>query len=262
VSLTMQALQRYGGTTSQVKWRGMELADAEGCAAYLAGRVADRVRDAPAVAELVRDLQGLTTTEMGVSTLEQLIATESDRQPWEIGESMAECLLEDELGVQWSWNTNRDRRTPRASLPGADLVGFADLGEGTELVFGEVKTSSDKATPPNVMTGRGGMIHQLEGLAGDRELHWTLLKWLHARCRNTALSPLFKSATKRYLESEGRALYLCGVLMRDTAPAELDLSNRATKFSAVITAPTRAHLTAWYVPFAASTWCGKVGPTP
>ena len=47
------------------------------------------------------------------------------------------------MRVDWPWNTVRNRRTPRASLPGADLVGFYRENDTVLLLFGEVKTSSD-----------------------------------------------------------------------------------------------------------------------
>ena len=61
----------------------------------------------------------------------------------------------------------RDKRTPKASLPGADLVDFVSHNGETRLVLGEVKCSSDRNTPPNVMIGRHGMTKQLETLATD-----------------------------------------------------------------------------------------------
>lgn len=196
---------------------------------------------------------------MGVDTIERLLSTDGTREAWEVGEAMAECFLEDELGVEWPWNTNRDRRTPRASLPGADLVGFVDRGSGAEFAFGEVKTSEDDGTPPNVMTGRTGMIQQLEALAGNIEHHFTLIKWLHARCKNTEHWSSFQSAAARYVSSSGRAIFLCGLLMRDTQPAELDLRNRAAAISATVAGPTSAHLTAWYLPVAIADWCVQAG---
>ena len=47
----------------------------------------------------------------------------------------------------------RDRRTPRASLRGADLIGFHCENEALFLLLGEVRTSSEKNTPPRVMRG-------------------------------------------------------------------------------------------------------------
>jgi hypothetical protein len=52
---------------------------------------------------------------------------------------------------------------PKASLPGADLVGLIALGaDDAVLAIGEVKTFEDVDTHPGVMSGRSGMAHQLE----------------------------------------------------------------------------------------------------
>ena len=54
------------------------------------------------------------------------IENSPEAEDWEVGEALAECALQHDSGreVHWPWNTVRDRRTPRASLPGTDLVGF------------------------------------------------------------------------------------------------------------------------------------------
>lgn len=258
MSLTLSTLQRYGDDTTRVEWRGVEIVDEDECASYLADPVGLRLRDAPSVEELANDLRALATTAMESATIEELVtADEGPREPWEVGEAMAECLLQDEVGARWPWNTMRDRRTPRASLPGADLVGFLDRGDGLRLLFGEVKTSWDETAPPGVMTGRSGMIQQLESLVQNDELHFTLLKWLHARCKRTENWDAFVEATGNYVKSRGRAFYLCGVLMRDTRPAEVDLRNRAVALAARVESPTSASLTAWYLPVKATDWLSK-----
>ena len=39
--------------------------------------------------------------------------------------------------MKFPWNSDRDKRTPKASLPGADLVGFIENGDEVVLVLGE-----------------------------------------------------------------------------------------------------------------------------
>lgn len=98
------------------------------------------------------------------------------------------------------------------------------------------------------------MIHQLDSLADDLKVHRTLINWLHARCKDTELWPFFQRAIGKYLESEGRALVLFGLLMRDTNPHELDLKNRAKALSQNVEAPTRVELNAWYFPRPINEW--------
>src|SRR5690606_29430437 len=126
----------------------------------------------------------------------------------------------------WPWNTVRDRRTPRASLPGTDLVGFYRQGETVLLLFGEVKTSSEQSAPPNVMYGGSGMTWQLEESAKRLDIQRSLLQWLHARCLVEPYRDLYEKAVSRYLCSEGKELLIVGVLIRDTQPNEADLQSR------------------------------------
>lgn len=101
--------------------------------------------------------------------------------PWQVGEAIAEVILEKDHSVTFPWNTRRDERNPRASLQGADLVGISNEPLGNRLVFGEVKSSSDVTSPPGVVSGKSGMDRQLERLIDDAKLHFALIKWLVAR---------------------------------------------------------------------------------
>lgn len=85
-------------------------------------------------------------------------------------------------------------------------------------------------------------------------IHNCLLKWLHPRCKNTNLWPLYEKAVKKYLSSDGRAIKLVGMLMRDTEPNELDLKNRAKRLATSVSAPTEVELDAWYLPLPVDDW--------
>lgn len=240
--------------TKQVRWSGKYVDNQKEFNAYLSGPTHNRLFDEEQLSQYETDLSGLATTEMASDTITKLLASEPSREPWEVGEALAETLLEEQHGVKFPWNTERDKRTPKASLPGADIVGLMADGEGALLVLGEVKTSSDANTPPQVMNGKGGMIHQLDNLATDISRHNCLLKWLHPRCKNTDLWPLYEKAAKRYLASGGRTIKLVGMLMRDTVPNELDLRNRANHLSSKVSFPTKVELEAWYFPTPIDDW--------
>lgn len=244
----------YSSNHSQVIWHGKIVDDQETFTAYLSGPTQSRLSDADHQSQFAADLSALATTEMASDTLVQLLASEPDKEPWEVGEALAECLLEEERGVKFPWNSERDKRTPKASLPGADIVGLLEDGEKALLVLGEVKTSTDINTPPQVMTGKSGMIHQLDTLATNISIHHCLLKWLYPRCKNTDLWPLYQNAAKNYLSSGGKAIKLVGMLMRDTSPNELDLKNRAKQLATNVTAPTQVELDAWYFPVPINDW--------
>lgn len=213
----------------------------------------DRVNDAEYQTNLAHDLQALATTDMATKTLESLLCAVVAPKDWEIGEAMAECLLSDEVGAIWPWNENRDRKTPKASLPGADIVGFIGEGDSTTFLFGEVKTSSHSGTPPGVMNGRSGLAHQIDTLATSPIHHFTLITWLNARCTTDDLRARFQSAAQRYLASGGKDFEIIGVLLRDTSAHQDDLRTRGQAFGAGPIQP-RVRLDAWYTPRPISDW--------
>src|ERR1700733_1854809 len=97
-----------------VHWRGHRLSDATEFDVFLRGPVKARVSDADFERELADDLEALASTQMASETLHKILSASPTPLDWEIGEAMAECLLEDEFGVSWPWNENRDRKTPHA----------------------------------------------------------------------------------------------------------------------------------------------------
>jgi hypothetical protein len=244
----------YLENDGQVKWHGKRVEDPDEFSAFMSSSTRSRLFDEEQYSRYEADLRALATTEMASDTITQLLTSEPEKEPWEVGEALAECLLEDERGVKFPWNSERDKRTPKASLPGADLVGLIEEGDEALLVLGEVKTSSDANNPPKVMSGKNGMIHQLDNLATDISIHNCLLKWMHPRCKNTDLWPLYEKAAKKYLASGGRAIKLIGMLMRDTEPNDLDLKNRARHLTVNVLTPTEVELDAWYFPAPIEDW--------
>lgn len=246
----------------------VKYSDAAGCALWEGRQVDDRVGFERFVREVVRphladaessfesDLRGLATTGMAIDFVERLLTAVPTPEDWEIGEALAVCALQMDSGreIYWPWNSVRDRRTPRASLPGADLVGFCRQDETVLLLFGEVKTSGDKNSPPKVMYGGSGMTWQLQQIATRLEIQHTLLEWLCVRCQSQPYRALYTEAVGRYLKSAGKELLLVGVLIRDTLPNELDFKSRGEALSKRFGSPTRIELIAWYLPIPISEW--------
>jgi hypothetical protein len=247
---------RYSGSQDAAQWRGHVVEDEGRFRAYLADRVKARAEDDEGHDPFAAELRGMATTGMETDFVERLLRAVPEEKSWAIGEALAECVLADDADrdVCWPWNLVRDRRTPRASLPGADLVGFCKEGESVLLLFGEVKTSSDTATPPNVMNGSGGMSWQLEEEATRLDIQHALLKWLRSRCDAPQNQQLYHAAVQRYVQSVGREILLVGILLRDTQPNELDVAARAKALAAKLGSPTRIEITAWYLPVPIKDW--------
>lgn len=215
----------------------------------MVNEVAARLHDDLGKADFTSHLNSLASTGFAQNSLRAILDAEHpEERDWAVGEAVAEAWLEREHGVVWPWNMERDKRTPKASLPGADLVGFVTRGSETRLALGEVKCSSDVNTPPNVMIGRSGMAHQLENLATDVGLLHTLIRWLQPRCRGNSAELHFNSAISLLLQSGNTAITLFGVLVRDTNPNELDLRSRGQHLGGVVKTPTGCHLFALYLP--------------
>ncbi len=246
----------YEGSTGSAQWRGKAVTDSQAFRSYVQRRVKPRIEDDEVNEPFAAELRGMATTGMDTEFVEQLLRAVPEDEPWEIGEALAECVLADDDAreVYWPWNLVRDRRTPRASLPGADLVGFCRQGGAVRLLFGEVKTSSDINSPPNVMNGSGGMAWQLESEATKLDIQCALLKWLRARCNLPEHLELYRSAVQRYVQSHGKDILLVGVLLRDTLPDERDVRNRATALARKLTSPTHIDVVAWYLPVPIREW--------
>lgn len=256
----MLITDHYEGASGQAGWSGHSIANDPDLRAFLQGPVRRRLIDAEGVGEFATDLSALAATGVASDTVETVLAPgERKRLPWEVGEACAEALLEEHRGLLWPWNKERDKLAPKASLPGADLVGLIALGpDDAVLAIGEVKSSGDAHAPPGVMNGRGGMAHQLESIEDDPDLQGTVLRWLHARCKGTSFWPQYQAAASRYLKSAGREFVLFGILMRDTDPDVLDLEARGRVLGDGATAPTTYELSAWHLPHPIADWPGLV----
>lgn len=239
----------YGENALPVCWHGIRLSGGDAFDAFLADNVRERLDDAEAAEDYEQHLRGLAGTGFAQENLDRILAANvQENRDWAIGEAIAEAWLLGRHNVLWPWNLERDKRIASASLPGADLVGLAVDGEHVVFALGEVKTSSDADTPPGVMNGRTGMIHQLEAIASDLSILGTILKWLFFRCKGTEYEEHYNIAAARLFESGNLEVRLFGVLIRDTVPNELDLRNRRDALAGIIADPTQCNLIALYLP--------------
>ncbi|RLA41393.1 MAG: hypothetical protein DRR06_16035 [Gammaproteobacteria bacterium] len=241
----------YEDQDRQVSWCGVSMEDGDGLRTFMTNDVASRLYDKEGAADFEVHLRSLANTGFARESLDAVLMAEiPEGRDWAVGEAMAEAHLTREHGVSWPWNMERDKRNPKASLPGADLVGFKTDGADVRLVLGEVKTSTDERTPPGVMSGRGGMTHQIDNLATNLSLIFQLLKWLLPRCKGTEHETSFNTAIGLFLESGNKAVALFGVLIRDTKFNKKDLQARGRALAGSLQDPTTCHLIAIYLPCA------------
>jgi len=167
---------------------------------------------------------------------------------------LAECYLEDFEKVRFYYPSSRDAKNPKANLQGADLVGFVDVDEETTIfLFGEVKTSGDKNSPPQVMYGRSGMIDQLRDIKNNPNLRKSLIRWLGFKVKALSDDVPFKKdyqkALKVYLkEGAEHKYFLFGILIRDTEPKDTDLKSRYESLKSDLPNGAQLKLVALYIP--------------
>lgn len=241
----------YQSSYGCVSCEGRRAQDDGGLAEFLVGPVASRMHDSTGSDDLRSHLRGLSLTGMGQDVLEEVLAAEvPEERDWAAGEALAEAVLEAHHDVVLPWNTERDKRNPFASLPGADIVGFQREGDSHRLALGEVKCSSEAQWPPQVMSGRsGGLGHQIDTLAGNLATICQLLKWLLPRVKSTEYEGAFNQACARYFNSGRRDLALFGILVRDQDAHEADLRARGSSLGGSLRDPTHCRLIALYLPW-------------
>jgi len=239
----------YTGDDQQVSWHGIGLNEGELFQSFMTEEVAARLNDEEGTHELETHLRSLANTGFAENHLNEILAAKIPAErDWAVGEAIAEAYLTRRSNVTWPWNMERDKRTPKASLPGADLIGFEVNGPVVRLVLGEVKTSSDLNAPPGVMCGKSGMEHQIENLASNLGLIFQIIKWLLHRCKGTEYQSSFDAAIALFLSSGNSSVALFGVLLRDTIPNELDLLTRGHNLASCLQPPTTCQLFALYLP--------------
>ena len=244
------ANEEYINYDTCVSWYGTKYHDCDELDAFLSKSVKSRLDDDEGVDVFRSCLRGLELTGMGRACLEEVLTTETLESPdWAVGEALAESLLMETHDVIFPWNMKRDKRNPFASLPGADLIGFIKEKDKFRLVLGEVKTSSEIKSPPQVMLGRSGMKYQLDNLSDNMGIIHQHLLWLFHRTQNEIYKQAYESSCTNYFNSQCKDVFLFGVLIRDTIPNELDLSGRGKKLREKLSSPTTCHLIALYLPW-------------
>lgn len=236
-----------------IPFLGLSTSEVSQCIDWLKGAVRERAYDAEHEADLADYLGADGFDGTGLQAI--LLATEEPLTEKDIGEAIAEVALQAREGAVWVTNRRRDMRSVRASLPGADIVGFVPGPDGAyRFLFAEVKTSSDRRTPPSIMYGNKGLEYQLYALALDTGILRRLLKYLYVRVKGTPQFELWRQALRELAKDMHKGKKLVGVLVRDTTPAAADLSHHAERLGSKLSGKGDISLLALYIGIPAKDW--------
>lgn len=243
----------YNADVPPIVARGIILTQEE-IEAARADRLPDILTDASGrelLEEFYSSLELLTDFgQENIAEALQPIPEEEHSTGWHEGEALAEAWLTDHKDCDFPWPFNRDLRHHRASLPGADLVGFIGTEDDSRFAFGQVKTSKEDLYPPQVINrGDKSLINQSLQLRDDINIKKTLVSYLlHRATLNNGLFEQAKTAARKWLQSGFMDIAIFGVLIRDVAHSPRDLAGAATKLCHGCDSNTRIEFYALYLP--------------
>jgi len=189
---------------------------------FLQTRIRERLRRASSREQLREYLNELTSTGFAIANLSSVSATDVEYAPWEIGEVLAEVLLEETERAEFPWPPSWDKRSSTASLPGPDLIGFLRDAKTECFLFGEVKSSDADDVRASVINGDDGLRHQIERLLSSEDRRQLLISWLCVRAEGQNWQATFDRCLALYLANPSQGAVV-GVLVRGRDPNEADL---------------------------------------
>ncbi len=225
--------------------------------------VKDKLLDTPQRTEFISKLKALkseTGFEVSPTLLIDIQALQNqnvDVQDFRIGEALAEVCLEKEFNCRFYWNVLRDARNPKGNKTGADLVGFIEIANEVLFLFGEVKTSSEQKSPPQVMTNPTGIENQLKDLYTDQNKRRILIGYIQSKIgpnNNSNFQNDFNKAIGNYYQSNGSKYLLYGVLVRDTNVNPKDIKPSYDNLKKQILGSIGLRLLAIYVSIPKNQW--------
>ena len=193
------------------------------CRKFLSNRVSAKLVEDDGSEELRQHLIEMERTGFNLQALVGQMELSPRAKDWEIGEAIAEVVLEDEHEAMFPWPTGFDKRARKASLPGPDLIGLQSHAT-PRFVFGQVKTSSEKRVPPQIVhSTKDSLCNQMYQLRHCPTARQQLVGWLLVRMRDTSWGDAFNEALQRYADDQ---FWLVGVLVSgEREPNERDFTN-------------------------------------
>jgi len=226
----------------------------DACEQWLKGDVASRVYDMPLIDEFEDDMAKLMADGYDTSILKFIHETPHSAVSFgDIGESVADLFLIERHKAHLPSNRRRDLRTPKASLQGADIAGYEEQDDGSFcFLFGEVKASGEIKSPPSVMVHKDtGMVAQLSRIHATTEYQRTLIYYLKSRAQDAVFNKIYQSALANLTEGKYK---LVGVLVRDTAPNQSDVTSPMAKLRVQIASPQPCHVYVLHTCLPTSDW--------
>ena len=213
---------------------------------YMQVRVREKLRRSSSRERLREYVSEVVSTGFATTALDEVSVDDVPLATWEIGEVLAEVLLEETERAQFPWPPCWDKRSATASLPGPDLIGF--LGdEGSEcFLFGEVKSSDADDVHASVIRGNDGLRRQIEHLLSSESRRQLLISWLCVRARDRDWQPKFDRCLAAYFANPSQGV-IVGVLLRGREPNETDLQPIRTAVEKQ-DSPYRLLLLGYYLP--------------
>jgi hypothetical protein len=224
--------------------------------------VKEKLLDTDGTNELVRNFEeefnDIKTTDFDDTYLLDIFKLDdiiTEHNEWRIGEVFAEYYIETTTTAKFYINELRDARNIFGNKTGADLLGFIEIAGETIFLFGEVKTSAEEKSPPNVLYGSTGMIDQIIELSKEKRVQRQLIRNLAFKVKDLDKTNPFRidflQSFKNYKYDK---FHLFGVLVRDTISNIKDLEARFKNLSSSIKKETNLKLIALYVPVKMEHW--------
>ena len=215
----------------------------------LAGSVASLVFDNEGTADIAALLESIPGTDFAGDEIARILNNDTPPKDWEVGEAIAEAYLALHRESYFPWPDGRDIRKPKSSLPGADLIGFHKNNEEARFAFGEVKTSKENKSPPQVVRyGDHSLNRQLTDLRDKKALRDKAVVYLGHRAIRSGWQRTYQYAAKNYIKTNGSGVTIFGVLVRDVSPNSKDLAASRQMLSEDCPDKTRIELLAIYLP--------------
>jgi hypothetical protein len=233
---------------------GWQVEDQEDCRAYFRNRVAAKLRDSDGSALLQEYVLELGDTGFDTGGLSRQVTPSPRAKDWEIGEAFAEAMLEDHHEGSFPWPTALDKRTPKASLPGPDLVGF-HRKIAPRFLFGEIKSSSAEDPRGLVTDADDALLKQISRLTTSTPHQQQLIQWMLVKAKqDPRWLPVLNAALKQYSTPTGRG-WIVGILVRGgRVPAQTELAKAQEELVATADTGFDVALMAFYVPFHKDDW--------